>query len=93
MDKQSLVIKINKNLKRRKICHIVALVVFFIQFILDLLLSVSNLISQKVMINWDEINFYNAYQLVLVLVLILISIFISPRNFVRQRKFYLNCEN
>ena len=75
MDKQNLLIKINVNLKRRRICHFVALVIFSIQFILDLLLSFSDLLSNKITISWNTINFSNAYRWILLVVLILISIF------------------
>lgn len=75
MDKQKFANKINKNLRRRRICHIVALVIFFIQFVLDLLLSFFNLLQNKITISWKTINFTNVYNWILLVVLILISIF------------------
>lgn len=75
MDKQKLVNKINRNLRRRRICHIVALVIFFIQFIFDLLSIFSILRQIKITISWKTINFTNVYNWILLLVLILISIF------------------
>ena len=48
---KELTSKIKNNLKRTKICYIIAAVVFLVQFVLDLIIGFSAIISNKISIN------------------------------------------
>ena len=88
MDKQGYVIKINKNLKGRKICHIIALIVFSIQFFLNLLINCANLISNKIEINrgWGTLSVVLKRGSLLVVILLSIFDGLSKKKFILEEK-------
>lgn len=75
--KEQYINRINRNLKRRRVCHIIALIVFLIQLALNLLTDLVYLQSDIISIDWDMIDSFDVFNWIVLLLMILLSIIVG----------------